>query len=211
MRLLHRPGVVAGALMLVLTGALPAAAGPPADQLKGHIDRVLQVVEDPALRGDHRAGERRAAIRKIAEQIFDFAETARRSLGPHWHGRTPAERDEFVRLFADLLERSYISRIELYSGEKLAFLGDTVDGDLALVRTRIAAASGDVAVDYRMLRRGDQWRVYDVVIEGVSLVSNYRSQFNRIIRTSSYQELVKRMRTRQSDFQEEGTRPPERS
>jgi len=111
------------------------------------------------------------------------------------------EREEFIKLFGDLLERSYISKIELYGGEKISYVGESVDGDVATVRSKILAKQGtEVPVDYRMLRRGDRWMVYDVIIEGVSLISNYRTQFNKIIQTSSYQELVKKMKTKQDEF-----------
>ncbi|MBI1848271.1 MAG: ABC transporter substrate-binding protein [Candidatus Rokubacteria bacterium] len=181
----------------------PAAAGVPTDQLKGQINRVLKTLADPDLKKENRAKDRRQAVRRIAEDIFDFSETAKRSLGTHWNQRTPAEREEFVRLFSDLLERSYISKIELYNGEKIQYAGDTVDGELAVVHTKIITAqNSEIPVDYQMYRKGDRWLVYDVKIEGVSMVSNYRTQFNKIIRTSSYQELVKKMKTNQDEFRE---------
>ena len=187
--------------------AAPARAGAPLDQLKAQIDRVLKVLEDPDMKKDGRAKDRRTAVRKIADDIFDFGETAKRSLGRHWTSRTSGERDEFVRLFSDLLERSYISKIELYGGEKIAYLGDQLDGDQALVRTRIVTKGGaEVPVEYRMLKKGDRWLVYDVVIEGVSLVANYRTQFNKIIQTSSYAELVKKMKVKQDEFIEAATK-----
>jgi phospholipid transport system substrate-binding protein len=179
----------------------PVEAGPPTDQLRAQIDRVLKVLDDPALKKSE--GSRRTAVRKIAEDIFDFPETAKRSLARHWQPRSPAERDEFTRLFADLLERSYISKIELYGGERIAYVNDATEGDQALVRTQIITKSGtQVPVDYRMLKKGDRWLVYDVVIEGVSLVANYRTQFNKIIQTSSYNELVKKMKAKQEEFVE---------
>jgi phospholipid transport system substrate-binding protein len=178
-----------------------ASAGVPSDQLKTQIERVIKTLEDPELRKDAKAQTRRAAVRKIAEDIFDFGETAKRSLGRHWAARTPAEREEFTQLFADLLERSYLSKIELYGGEKIQFAGDSVEGDIATVKTRIMTKSGsEVPIDYKMLRKGDRWLVYDVVIEGVSLISNYRTQFNKIIQTSSYPELVKKLKTKQGEF-----------
>ena len=187
-------------LALLLVGT-PARAGQPTDQLSTQIDGVLKVLENPELRKESKARERRTAIRKIANDIFDFGETAKRSLARHWAQRTAAERDEFVQLFADLLERSYISRIELYGGERIAYVGETIDGDQATVRTRLTTKEGtDIPVDYRMLKRGGKWLVYDVIIEGVSLIANYRAQFNKIIRTASYEELVKKMRSKQEEF-----------
>jgi len=196
------------ALTLALTVACaalvtrPAAAGAPLDQLKMQIDRVLKVVEDPELRKEGKGKERRVAVRKIANDIFDFGETARRSLGRHWLARTPAEQTEFVELFSDLLERSYLSKIELYGGEKIQYLSDSVDnGDQAKVLTKIVAKQGtEIPIEYRMHKKGDRWLVYDVIIEGVSLISNYRTQFNKIIQTSSYQELVKKMKSKQEEL-----------
>ena len=189
------------ALATALAGPAAFAAGPPTNQLRSHIDRVLQILEDPALRDPGKAVERRAAVRRVANEIFDFPETARRSLGPHWQARTAAERQEFVELFGDLLERSYISRIELYGGERIQYVGDVVDGEQARVQSKLLTRAGTaVPIEYRMLRRGERWRVYDVVIEGVSLVASYRTQFNRIIRSSSYEELVRKMKSRQDEL-----------
>jgi phospholipid transport system substrate-binding protein len=188
-------------LALALPAVRPAEAGVPSDQLRSQVDRVLKVLEDAELKKEPRAKERRAAVRKIANEIFDFGETARRSLGRHWQGRTPAEQQEFVQLFSDLLERTYISRVELYGGEKIVYAGDSIEGDQAKVQTKIQTRSGsDIPVEYRMHRKGDRWLVYDVIIEGVSLVANYRTQFNKIIQTSSYGELVKKMKTKQEEL-----------
>jgi phospholipid transport system substrate-binding protein len=196
---------VAQALLLVLVlsavAASPAAAGVPSDQLKTQIDRVLKALDDPELKKEGRARERRAAVRKIANDIFDFGETARRSLGRHWQPRTPAEREEFVQLFADLLERSYISKVELYGGEKIQYLSDSVEGEQAKVQTKLVTKGGsDIPIEYRMHKKGDRWLVYDVIIEGVSLIANYRTQFNKIIQTASYQELVKKMKAKQDEI-----------
>jgi phospholipid transport system substrate-binding protein len=189
---------VTASLATIVLGAAPARAGVPSDQLKAQVDRVVRVLDDAELRNSARAMERRAAIRRIANETFDFTETARRALGPHWQARTPAEREEFTGLFADLLERSYIGKIELYSGEKVAYLGDTIDDHFATVRTKlITKQTTEVPIDYRMIRRDDRWLVYDVSIEGVSLVANYRAQFNKIIQTSGYASLVQRLRAKQ--------------
>jgi phospholipid transport system substrate-binding protein len=203
----RRRAVAAVALVVSFVLSRDGWAGPPTDALRAQIDRVVKTLEEPELKKESKAKERRATVRKVAEEIFDFAETAKRSLGRHWLPRTPAERKEFVDLFADLLERSYLSKIELYNGEKIAFLGDTVDGDQATVRTKlITKQSTEIPVDYKMSRQGDRWLVYDVVIEGVSLIANYRTQFNKIIQTSSYQELVRKMKTKQAEFLDERRR-----
>jgi phospholipid transport system substrate-binding protein len=189
---------VAGTVLV----ASPARAGVPLDQLRMQIDRVLKVLDDPELKKEGRAKERRVSVRKIAGEIFDFGETARRSLGRHWQARTPAEREEFVQLFTDLLERSYISRVELYGGEKIQYLTDTIEGgDQARVQTKLLTKQGgEIPIEYRMHRKADRWLVYDVIIEGVSLVANYRTQFNKIIQTSSFQELVRKMKTKQEEL-----------
>ncbi len=192
------------ALTLGLLAGPPAHAGAPTDQLHSQIDRVLKVLEDPVLKKEGKARERRVAVRKIAEDIFDFQETAKRSLGRHWAPRSQPEKNEFVGLFADLLERSYVSKIEVYGGEKISYLGDAIDADQATVRTKIVTKQGsEIPIEYRMLKKADRWLAYDVIIEGVSLISNYRTQFNKIIQTTSYQELVKKMKTKQEEFLDE--------
>jgi len=196
-----RAFALATALLLILAGPGRVWAGAPTDQLRAQIDRAVKILEDPALKKDGKQRERRAAVRKVANDIFDFSETAKRSLARHWASRTQAERDEFVLLFTDLIERSYISKIELYGGEKIKFVGESTDPDGAIVRTRLVTKQEtEIPIDYRMHARGDKWLVYDVLIEGVSLISNYRTQFNKIITTSSYQELVKKMKTKQEEF-----------
>jgi phospholipid transport system substrate-binding protein len=196
-------GVVLAAAMIVQSGM--AWAGAPTDQLRGRIDRVLKVL-DPEATQDGKSEERRAAIRKVAHETFDFREISQRSLARHWQGRTPAERDEFIQLFADLLERSYIGQIEQYSGgEKILYVGESVDGEQALVRTRLVTKqSTEVPVEYRMHRVGSHWLVYDVSIEGVSLVSNYRAQFDRIIRGGSYKQLAEKLKAKKDEAREAG-------
>ena len=192
--------MTAAAVAIPLLLAGPVLAGEATDQLKSSIDHVIKVLDDPSLKSDE--PKRRAAIREVANQTFDFGEAAKRSLGRHWQSLSDADRKEFTSLFADLLERGYVSRIEEYSGERIAFAGDTADGDLANVKTRFTTKKGtEIPVDYRMLRRAGRWLVYDVSVEGLSLVNNYRGQFNKIIETSSYQDLVKRMKARADEFQ----------
>ena len=178
--------------IFALVTAGTAVAGEPTDQVRRSVGEVLEIVQSQP---DGPA--RRTAVCQAANRLFDFEETAKRALGPHWQQRTPAEHEEFVRLFSDLLEAAYVGKIDLYQGEKITYVGETVDGDQATVKTRIVTKQGnEVPVDYRLLREMDGWRVYDVIIEGVSLVANYRTQFNKIIQTSSYDDLVKRMRAK---------------
>ena len=198
---------VAVALGLVAVTSAFAWAGAPTDQVREYTDAVVKVLEDPALKAEDKKPERRAAVRKIASEVFDVQETAQRALGPHWQQRTPQERQEFVQLFAELLEQTYISKIDLFGGERLRFTDEKVDGDNAVVRAKVMTKQQtEVPVEARMLRKGDRWLVYDILIENISLVGNYRAQFDRIIRTSSYEDLVKRLRTR-GEFLRESERP----
>jgi phospholipid transport system substrate-binding protein len=177
-----------------------ASAGPPTDQLRDSVERVLNILKDPALSGDQRVDERQAAISEAADELFDFAEAARRSLGPYWAQRTPAEREEFVGLFTALVQRTYLSKLDRYNSH-ITFRGDSVDGDYAIARTTLALDGGRaVALDYLMHRPKDRWQVYDLNIDGISVVSNYRAQFNKLIRSSSYGVLVATLKARQADF-----------
>ena len=195
------------AVMVALAFGLPtrAWAATPTEELRQYTDQVLQVMQDSTLTPP----ARRAAVRDLAVQVFDVSETAKRTLGPHWQGRTPAEREEFVRLFRDLLEQSYVSRIDEYGGERIRYVNEQVDGDGAAVRAMIVTRQGtEVPVESRLLRKGDRWLIYDVLIENVSLVANYRSQFDRIIRTASYEELVNRLRKQVQLLMEGKPKPP---
>ena len=189
---------VAGAVILLVavlrtTGA--ASGGEPTEQIRGAIDRGLDIVRRPDLQGESKKAERRALLRKELFPHFAFDEMARRSLGVHWKDRTPQERQEFTRLFADLLENAYAGKIEGYKGEKIVYGKETVDPPYAEVRTRIVTPQGqEYSVNYRLLKGADRWKVYDVVIEGVSLVANYRSQFAGILQKSSFEELSRRLR-----------------
>jgi phospholipid transport system substrate-binding protein len=200
---MRKAALVVSVLGVLLGCVTVAAAGAPTDAVKEYTDAVVKVLEDPSLK----ASDRRSAVRKLALEAFDVQETARRALGHHWQQRTPAEREEFVQLFADLLERTYIAKIDLYGGERLKFTEEKVDGDSAVVRAKVTTKQGtDVPVEARMNKKNDRWLIYDVAIENISLISNYRAQFDRIIRTSSYGELVKRLRNRGEFLQEKERR-----
>ena len=171
--------------------AAQAWAGAPIDQARQYTDQILKVLRDPALN----EAERHTAVRKVAEEMFDMSEAAKRALGRHWQSRTPAEREEFTRLFADFLENAYLSKLVLYSGERVNYVSESIDGDFASARAKILRKQGpEVPVEARLLRRGDRWYIYDISVEGISMISNYRSQFNTIIQKSSYEQLVQRLR-----------------
>ncbi|HEV2057512.1 MAG TPA: ABC transporter substrate-binding protein [Methylomirabilota bacterium] len=140
----------------------------------------------------------RQAIRALVTEIFDYRDAAARALGPAWQSRTPAEQAEFVRLFADFLERGYLAfvgtKANVSGGMQIRYLEESITGDSAAVATSLLTRNGsDLDVDYFMVRRGGRWMVRDVVVDGMSLIANYRAQFNRILSTSSYAELVARM------------------
>jgi len=190
--------------ILILLFALPwvqgAWAGPPTDQLRDGVQRVVKILRDPELSGDTKVNERRVAVNKVADQIFDFGETAKRALGQHWVQRTPVEREEFVRLFTELVQRMYLSKVDQYNSE-MTFQDDVVDGNQAVVRTTLVLGKGgQMSLDYRMHHPRDRWQVYDLSIDGISLVASYRSQFNKIVRTDSYEALVARLKSREVGF-----------
>jgi phospholipid transport system substrate-binding protein len=193
------PALAAAALLLVSAGT--ATAGIPTDQLRASVEHVLAILQDPALKPEAKAAERRAAIRHDADAVFDFTEMARRTLGRHWQELNESQQQEFVQLFADLLERAYVTKMEKHSGEKIDYVGESIEGDMATVKTQIETKQGTpVPIDYRLLHKGDRWLVYDVLVEGVSLVLNYRTQIDHILQTSSYDELVRRLKANQAEY-----------
>ena len=189
-------------VLSVLSPAVIAWSGPPTDQLRAGVDRVVVILHDPALAGERQGHQRRAAISQVAGEIFDFGDMARRSLGPHWEKRSPAERAEFARLFTELIQRSYIAKVDQHgSAASVSFLGDTVDEDYAVVKTTIPLSNGStMPLDYRMHSAGGRWRAYDLSMDGISLLANYRAQFNKIIRTGSFEELVAKLKANQAEF-----------
>jgi phospholipid transport system substrate-binding protein len=185
-------------LAVVLTAAVhPAAAwaGQPTDNLRGYVDRVLAVLDDPAMKGSGHAAERQRAIQAVADEGLALRETARRTLTQHWDARTPAEQARFIELFTRLIYGSYLARVAGYDGERIVYDGEAVTGGEAIVNARVIAKDGDVTpVEFHLVRNGDaRWQVWDASFEGMSLVGNYRAQFTRIIRTASFADLVKRL------------------
>ena len=192
--------VLAAALMTLVIFAAPgwALAAGPGDQLNDGIQRVFANLQDPDLKAPSKETERRLAVRRIADELFDFEETAKRALGRHWQERSREERQEFVRLFTELIDRAYLRRVDRYDGEQVVILSDAVEGDQAVVQTRIVTRDkSEIPVEYLMHRTGeDRWRVWDVKIVGMSLVASYRAQFYKIIHAESYGDLVKRIQAK---------------
>ena len=183
--------------LLVLGTVADALAGPATDQLKPEIDRVIATIEDPVLQAESRTADRRQAVRAITDRIFDWTAMSKRALGAHWEARTADERAEFIPLFRELLERAFLGKIEKYGTENVAYTEESPDGDDTIVRTRVTLKpSWAVDVDYRMAWQGTRWMISDVLVERTSLVRNFRSQFDSVIKRSSYEELVKKVRAR---------------
>ena len=181
-------------LGLAVPGAMAAA---PTEVAKQVIDKALDILNDPANAGPAKKNYRHQMVKQIVDRHFDYREMAKRSLGAAWNKLNNAQRDEFVRLFAELLEASYADKIDHYVKHvRIDYTGESLDGEYAEVRTVVVRPNDRIPLNYRLLNESGTWMVYDVVIEGVSLVSNYRTQFSRIVSESSYAELVKRLRTK---------------
>ena len=183
-------------ILLLFMESVSAAAGVPGDQVRQTTDKLLAILEDPQLKGESKKSERRHKLKEVLYQRFDFTEMAKRSLGSEWRRRSPEEQKEFVKLFTDLLERAYLDKIESYNGENFQYLKEREDdNNYAQVDTKLVDKQGqEFAINYRLYNTKGDWKVYDVVIENVSIVNNYRSQFTRVLATASYEELVNRMK-----------------
>lgn len=191
------PVLLALAMAGVAAGASPESvnsAGPATEAVKGTITEMIRLLEDEGLRKPGMAEERRRLLERVAAARFSYAEMAKRSLGAHWRELTDAEREEFAALFQRLLVKTYARTIEGYAGQQVHYLGERRAEDFAEVRTKIVSDKVETPVDFRLLRMGGNWWVYDVVVDGVGVVSNYRGQFARILRSSSYADLVAQLR-----------------
>lgn len=170
-------------------------------EVKKTVDQVVKIVSSPEMKKPKNEAKRRAALKSVIGGIFDYNEMAKRSLGVHWKSRSKAEQKEFVGLFASFLENSYAGKIESYEHEKIIYTSESVDGDYAEVKSRVITTKHDeYSLDYRLLKEGNRWMVYDVVIEGVSLVSNYRSQFNKIILNQGYAKLTQKLQAKNNEI-----------
>lgn len=182
-------------LLLFLVCSVNVFAGVPMEEVKKTTNEVLAVLRNKEFKGPAKEDLRRQKILDVVSQVFDFREMAKRSLGIYWRRRTPQEKNEFVPLYKDLLNRTYMRKVERYTNEKVAYTDESVQDGYALVRTKVITDKGAaIPLDYRLMKKDGKWVVYDVVIEGVSLVNNYRSQFSEIIRSDSYAELVKKLK-----------------
>ncbi len=182
-------------VLLSMVLSVPCFAGAPTDGIKETTDRILAIVTDPGLKGPENEKKRGQLIRQAVDERFDWEAMTQRSLARYWKERTTGERKEFIELFGKLLERTYLNKVGSYSGEKVSYVDETIDGKYGTVTAKILTHSNtDVLVLYRVKNENKGWLVYDISIEGVSLVNNYRKQFNSIILSSSYNGLVKKLR-----------------
>jgi len=185
-----------GALML--TTPLSSEAGSAAEDINVQAERILAVLADPQLKSAGQERARRLAVRRVAEDAIDFNETGRRTLGTHWEARSDSERQMFVSLFTDLLDRAFLRHVDRWDGEKLVVAGDTGEGDRAIVHTKVLLRDGsEVPVDLAVVRNRDaRWRVWDVRAMGNSLVSSYRAQFTRMLQVTPYDEMLVKLRAK---------------
>ncbi|WP_447977765.1 Tgt2/MlaC family protein [Candidatus Nitrospira bockiana] len=184
------------AAVLFLFQVSLAAAASATESVKATIDEVLRVLQDKEMKKPERLEERRQLIERAIGDRFSYEEMAKRTLGQQWGKLDEKQRQEFVDLFRSLLTNTYIGRIEAYSGEQIQYVNERLQDGFAEVRTKVAAGKAEFPMDYRMLNKGGEWRVYDIVLDGISLVSNYRGQFSKIIHASSYQDLVEKLRSK---------------
>lgn len=178
----------------LVVAATPGYAGAPTDSMKTTIDEVLRIVGEDELKRPEKAEERRQLLEQVVEARFDYQEMSRRALGAPWKTLSDQQKQEFVTLFRTLLTNSYADKIETYSGEGVQYLNERTEKGYAEVRTKVLSGKAEIPLDYRLINKANDWRVYDVVVDGVSLVNNYRGQFTKIIRSSSYVDLVEQLR-----------------
>ena len=192
-------GILAAAMLLIWPAPAPAG-GPATAAVKQTVDEVIRILGDEKMKKPDRLAERRKLLEKVVGDRFSYEEMSKRTLAAHWQKLNEKERAEFVDLFRKLLTNSYADKVEGYSGEQIHYINERNEGDYAEVRTKAASGKTEIPLDYRLLNKGGDWRVYDVVVDGVSLVNNYRGQFAKIIRTSGYDDLVRQLRDKSDQF-----------
>jgi len=180
----------------LFVGTLGFAAESPTEVVRTTINEVIRILNDDSLKSPAKLLPRRRLLEQVIAQRFDYAEMSKRALAVHWTPLTKEQRDEFVDLFKGFLSDRYASKIEGYAGEQADYLGERLDGQYAEVRTKLRSSKVEIPMDYRLINKGGRWYAYDIIVDGISLVKNYRSQFDKIIRSGSYEELVRRLQNR---------------
>lgn len=195
MKLKTRSFVSIFAVLMVVCSGYATHAGEPIEAIRGAVNQGVEILKNAKLDGQKQKNQVIDRLRQIVYPLFDFNEMAMRSLGANWRRLNPQQRKEFVSTFTALLEKTYADQIDLYNGQQVVYSGESIDGDYAQVDSRIIDKNGQTySVVYRLHRVDAKWRIYDVVAENISLVNNYRSQFNRVIARSSFEELLKTMK-----------------
>jgi phospholipid transport system substrate-binding protein len=201
-RMVRQRGVAAVGLLYFFFCILlpaPSRAGGPTEQVRATVDKVLTIVRNPNLKPQAQKEDLQGRLAEVIYPRFDFTEMAKRSLGPHWARRTSEEQREFVKIFAALLGRIYTDKIESYTSQTILYTREIEDKDYAEVDTKIVTNKREeLSINYKLHSVNNEWKVYDLVIEDISVVNNYRSQFDRVIARSSYEELVRAMKEKQS-------------
>lgn len=188
------------ATILVLAGGPATAAETPTEAVRSTVNEVIRLLSDEELKKPGQSEKRRKLVEEAVGQRFDYEELSKRALAAQWPKLSQAERQEFVDLFKSLLSNTYGDKVEGYSGEQVHYLKERLEGAYAEVQTKVVSSKTELPLDYRLLKKSDDWRIYDVIIDGVSLVKNYRGQFERIIKTDSYAALVDKLRKKSTDI-----------
>lgn len=183
-------------LMTPIAEALGQSAESPTAVVRATLTEVFRILDDPKLKDPDKLMPRRRLLEQVIGERFDYAEMSKRALAANWTPLTNDQRAEFVDLFKAFLSDRYAGKIEGYSGERTEYLSERLEGSYAEVRTRLVSSKTEIPMDYRLMSKAGRWYAYDIIADGVSLVKNYRSQFDQIIRSDSYGELVKRLRNR---------------
>jgi phospholipid transport system substrate-binding protein len=186
-------------IVLLCTAALaasPDVSESPTEAVRATVSQIMRILEDPALKDPAKVMPRRRMLEEVIATRFDYAEMSKRALAAYWVPLTAAERAEFVEVFKKFLSDRYAEKIEGYSGQQVVYLSERIEGSYAEVRSELRSEKTTIPLDYRLLLKEGRWYAYDLIADGISLVKNYRSQFQQVIRDSSYQELVKKLRER---------------
>jgi len=180
---------------MLLFSPLCAEAGLPLNTVEGHVKNVLDVLRDPALQGEANKEAKQKKIESIADQLFDYIALSRLTLGKSWKQFNREQQKEFVSLYRSILEKAYMDKILAYTDEKVLFDKEMMlSEDKAEVQTKIITKSAEIPINYRLYLKDGQWRVYDVIIEGISLIQNYRTQFREILANKPPEEVLKILR-----------------
>ncbi|MGE5305392.1 MAG: phospholipid-binding protein MlaC [Alphaproteobacteria bacterium] len=183
-------------LAVALGSSRQALAGPPTDEIRAAVNQGIEILKGANLSDSRQKADVINRLRAVVYPIFDFREMAKRTLGTHWRRISPKQQDEFIASFTEFLEKTYADKIDLYDGQKVAYVGETIDKDFAVVSTKLIGKKDSFSVDYKLELVDGKWKIYDVVAENISLVNNYRSQFNRVLTKSSFDDLIQRIKSK---------------